>query len=63
MTEEYTIYLTHLLRCAVTGEHANDMPSDTNPKDFFELCVSHKMENIAYYSLKETDISNISAEV
>lgn len=63
MTEEYIIYLTHLLRCAVTGEKADDMLLDIDAKEFFELCASHKVENIAYYALKETDVSNIPAEV
>lgn len=61
--EEYTRYLTHLLRCAVKGEKAENMPKDIDEKKFFDFCLSHKVENIAYYALKETDISRITSEV
>lgn len=63
MTEEYTRYLTHLLRCAVKGEKVENMPSDIDENRFFDFCQSHKVENIAYYALKETDISGISTDV
>ena len=61
--ELYIKYLTHLLRCAVSDERARDIPSEIDAKSFFEFCLYHKVENIAYYALKYTDTSLILAEI
>ena len=58
----YTNYLIHLLRCAVSDEEPKDIPDEIETDKFFQFCLYHKVENIAYMSLSRTDVSLIPEE-
>ncbi len=49
----YTNYLTSLLRCAIMGKDAPELPHNFNEDEFFEFCKFHKVENIAYLTIKD----------
>lgn len=55
----YIKYLVHLLRCAVSGEQAQDMPEGMDAQKLFKLSRYHKVENVAYMALEKTDTSKI----
>ena len=58
----YTEYAVHLLRCAVLNEQAKNMPEGIEPEVFLKFCLLHKIENIAYIALKNTDMSGFTEE-
>lgn len=59
----YTEYLVKLLRCAILDKKPENMPGEIDPEMFFKFCLYHKVENIAYMSLRNTDTSDIPENV
>ena len=51
--DTYAEYLTKVLRCAICGEEAPEIPAEIDEDMFFEFCRFHKVENIVYMTLKD----------
>lgn len=59
--EMYTLYLTHLCKCAIENSISSPPPENLDFSIFYSFCQEHRLTNIAYAALKysEVDISVI----
>lgn len=49
----YSEYLIELVRCAILNEMPMAVPAEIDLKKLFDFSYYHRLENIAYYSLKK----------
>lgn len=54
--ELYVSYITELISCFLKNENIKPLPSNLDIKYFFFFCKFHKIENIVYLALKDTDM-------
>lgn len=47
----YTIFLTDILKYAITGDKEIDLPVGFDENEFIEFCKFHKVENIVYLTV------------
>lgn len=59
--EMYTLYLTHLCKCAIEKTISSSPPKNLDFRIFYKFCQEHRLTNIAYAALKysEADINAI----
>ncbi len=60
--DTYVDYLMHLLRCVLKDDIPSDFPQELDFNEFFKLSRDHRLENIAYVMLKQTNMSGISKQ-
>lgn len=61
--EQYTKYLIYLCRCTIEGRNAEYVPEWLDLNEFLEFCLNHKLENIAYFALNNTDAHKLDEEI
>ncbi len=62
ITDEQIKYLVKVLRCAVTGEAAPDIPPGLDVERFMNFCRFHKVDNIVYMTVGNSLGDEIKAQ-